>query len=89
MENIEQFKELGIAGIAIIAEFLLLKMVLKQLADSRAKFESYVQSNNHTVTDPVVKATETNVEVKEAIKNYSSGMESHNELLRILINQKK
>ena len=82
MENLATFKELGIAGIAIVAIAYVCFKLIKEITESRIDYRNYVRDNNHTTTDLVIKATETMVETKNAIAQ-------HNELLKIMIDKHK
>lgn len=71
MELISQFKELGIAGIAIAGFVYLCLKVLKELRESRIDYRNFVSENNHTTTELVKEATATIVEVKNTIANHN------------------
>ena len=60
----------------------LIKTILAELAESRRNYTSFVQENNHTTTELVKEATATMVQVKDSI-------ETHNEILKIMIDKLK
>ena len=82
METLSTFKELGIAGIAIVSLATIAYQLLKQLGEARNDYKNYVSENNHTTTELVREATAAIVEVKNTI-------ETHNEIQRTFLNQMK
>ena len=78
--ELETFKELGIAGIAIAALSYICYQLIKQLASARADYQSFVGDNNHTTTELVREATATMVSVRDTI-------EAHNKISERLLNR--
>jgi hypothetical protein len=78
--DISSLKELGIAGIAIGSLSYICYKLIKELAESRRNYTSFVQDNNHTTTELVREATATMVEVRNAIQ-------THNEILKSYLNK--
>lgn len=89
MENLTQFKELGVAGIAIGALAFVTYKLIVELKESRINYQSFVQDNNHTTTDLVRQATATMVEVRNAIKTHNEISENQNETLKRLLEKVK
>jgi len=83
--DLSTLKELGIAGIAIggFAYFSLL--LLKQLADNRKDYTSFVMDNNHTNTELVRECTAMTTEAKNAIENFNKNLENHNRVLERIL----
>lgn len=72
-----EFKDLGVAGVSVAALAFVAWQLIKQLGEARTNYQSYVQDNNHTMTDLVKEATTTMTEVRNSIEN-------HNEVLKLL-----
>ncbi len=75
MEELLNFKDLGIAGIAIGALAFICFQLIKQLASARDNYENFVKDNNHTTTELVREATATIVQVKNTIENHNKVLE--------------
>lgn len=90
MEQIEQFKELGIAGVTVAGMATVLFFITKSLLTeiktarecysqdikkAREDYSSFVLSNNHNSTDLMRENIETLVEVKNAMENHNKVLE--------------
>jgi len=90
MEQIQQFKELGIAGVTVAGMATVLFFITKSLlteiktarecysqdiTKAREDYSSFVLSNNHNSTDLMRENMETLVEVKNAMENHNKVLE--------------
>lgn len=83
--DLSTLKELGIAGIAIGGFAYFSVLLLKQLAENRKDYTSFVIDNNHTNTELVRECTAMITEAKNAMENSNKTLENHNRVLERIL----
>ena len=70
--ELSSLKELGIAVVAVGMMGYICFKLIKEIAESRADYKSFVEENNHTTTELIREATATMVSINDTIKVHNS-----------------
>lgn len=95
---IAQYKELGIALIAVCGSGFLIKYIIdknkevfdvliEQLKQNRTDYSDFVESNNHGNSERIEKSTQAMVEVAKAIEQHTRTSEQHTRILEKLLDK--
>lgn len=85
MEDLSQYMELGLAGVAIIVLGYIVRWLIQELKEQRTDYRSFVQENNHSKTELVKEATAALVEVKNTIQVHNEIQKTNNEIQKNLL----
>jgi len=89
MEWLTNFKELGIAGIAVAGLCFVLYLEIKRGSKNETDYRSFVQDNNHTTTELVRECTASIIESTNTMKAHNAINEAQNQILKNLLERVK